>query len=70
MSYSSSETPFSNSNWLEGEIVGSTPTGNRGPSIEEFEDCCKLETASCRPSIEEFDDIFFICFAKYHVACV
>lgn len=42
MSYSSSETPFSDSNWLEGEIVGSTPTGNRGPSIEEFEDCCKL----------------------------
>ena len=66
MSYSSFETPFSDSNWLEGDIGGSNY------SSEEFDDCCKLETASRGPSIEEFDDIwyFFICFAKYHVACV
>lgn len=53
MSYSSSETrtPFSDSNWLEGEIGGSNY------SSEEFDDCCKLETASRGPAIEEFDDI-------------
>ncbi|KAK7844890.1 beach domain-containing protein c2 [Quercus suber] len=47
----SSETPFSDSNWLEGDIGGSNY------SSEEFNDCCKLETASHGPSIEEFDDI-------------
>lgn len=51
MSYSSFETPFSDSNWLEGDIGGSNY------SSEEFDDCCKLETASRGPSIEEFDDI-------------
>ena len=51
MSYSSSETPFFVSNWLEGEIRGSNY------SSEEFDDCCKLETASRGPSPEEFDDI-------------